>query len=149
MTRANEQLTGEDAIVWLEPPENFPYVRETVVMDAGTRRRPISWKNMPGRLVGYSVLRPDAESWTPGYFTRRAFWVKEYDRSEDPTGVYRTGCPAEGVDPLSVAPGIPGTKNTRAWGCACFDEDASPLGSCASCDLEASDAHADRQEAIS
>lgn len=131
-----DQLTGEESIVWLEPPERFPYVRETVVMDAGTRRRPLSWKIMPGRLVGYSVLRRDAKSWMPGYFIRRAFWVKDYDRSEDPTGIYRTGCPAEGVDPLTVAPGIPGAQNARAWECACFDAGAGFPGTCPSCRRE-------------
>lgn len=105
-------LSGEVSIVWLEPPESFPYVRESVVMDAHTRRRPIPWKNMPGRLIGYTVLHPTAESWTPGWFIRRAFWVKPYDRSEAPAGVYRTGCPAEGVDPLTVAPGVHGRRAT-------------------------------------
>ncbi|MFE6689734.1 DUF6009 family protein [Streptomyces sp. NPDC057743] len=111
-------LKQEDGIVWTEEVEGFDYVRETLVTDAATRRRPIPWRG-PGRRVGYSVLKADARSGDgPGMFTRRIFWVKEYDRSEyaQGKGPYKTGTPSEGVDPRTVKPGVWGEQTSRAWG---------------------------------
>jgi Family of unknown function (DUF6009) len=112
-------LEHEDEIVWEEDPEYLPYVREMFAF-AGTRRRPVPfpYKGL-GRRVGYAVLRHDAphEDGAPGVFSRRFFWVKDYDRSESPDGTfYRTGCPAEGVDPLTVRVGARGRVTERAWG---------------------------------
>ncbi|GHF56250.1 hypothetical protein GCM10010504_25520 [Streptomyces griseus] len=52
----------------------------------------------------------------PGRFIRRVFWVKEYDRSEQPDGTYGTAAPSEAVDPRTVAPGVWGELTERAWG---------------------------------
>lgn len=113
---AAAELRHEDGIVWLEDIERFDYVREHVVTSAATRRRPIPWDG-PGRRVGYSVLAAKApNNGQPGMFTRRIFWVKDYDRSEDPGGIYKTGTPSEGVDPRTVQPGVPGQLTDRAWG---------------------------------
>ena len=75
---------------------------------------------MDGRRVGYSVVAPGAPSeWDYGGwlgFYRREFFLKAHDRDSDPTGVYETGCPIEGVDPRTVRPGVPGEQNGRAWG---------------------------------
>jgi Family of unknown function (DUF6009) len=82
------------------------------------RRRIKKWRGA-GRRVGYSVVWPDAPSekgWGWLGFTRREFFLKEYDRDSNPNGVYKTGCPTEGVDPLTVYPGVPGEQNDRAWG---------------------------------
>ncbi|MFG2195772.1 DUF6009 family protein [Streptomyces sp. NPDC048639] len=109
-------IKDEDGIVWTEDITPFDYVRETLVESAGTRRRPVPWDG-PGRRVGYSVLKADASSGaTPGMFKRRVFWVKDYDRSEQPDGTYKTGAPSEGVDPTTVAPGVWGELTDRAWG---------------------------------
>ncbi|MCB5910147.1 DUF6009 family protein [Streptomyces pinistramenti] len=113
-----EVLKHEESIVWTEGVEGFDYVRETLVRDAATRRRAVPWPG-PGRRVGYSVLRANAPSGDgPGMFTRRVFWVKEYDRSEygKQKGPYRTGTPSEGVDPRTVKPGTWGEQTDRAWG---------------------------------
>lgn len=111
-----EVLKHEDRIVWTEDIEELDYVRETLVTDAGTRRRAVPWHG-PGRRVGYSVLKADAPSGDgPGMFIRRIFWVKEYDRSEHENGPYKTGAPSEGVDPRTVKPGVWGEQNDRAWG---------------------------------
>jgi len=116
MTPMHEDVEHEDGIVWLEPPERFPYVRQEVVT-AGTRRRPVPWRGRAGRVVGYATLAPDApNTGYPGMFRRRVFWVREYDRSEQPDGPYRTGAPAEAVDPLTVRPGVLGEITERAWG---------------------------------
>ncbi|MFI9190476.1 DUF6009 family protein [Streptomyces californicus] len=49
-------------------------------------------------------------------FTRRVFWVKEHDRSEQPDGAYSSGAPSEAVDPRTVAPRVCGELTERAWG---------------------------------
>ena len=117
-----ERLKGEARIVWLRNPEELPYVRE-LVWEHFTRRQGCPPKRMvpdvPGAvLVGYSELDPDARHNRvgPGYFTRRIFWLKDYDRALDPVGVYSIGSPIEGVDPLTVAPGVPGRKTSRSSG---------------------------------
>ncbi|WTC17131.1 DUF6009 family protein [Streptomyces cellulosae] len=109
-------LEYEDDIVWTEDIERFEYVRQSVELSAGTRRRPVPWRGT-GRRVGYAVLCPDAPSGdVPGNFVRRVFWVKEYDRSEQPNGTYRHSAPSEAVDPRTVAPGVWGKLTERAWG---------------------------------
>lgn len=50
-----------------------------------------------------------------GYFLRRAFWLKLYDRALLPDGPYRTGTPAEGVHPRTVRPGVAGEVTDRAF----------------------------------
>jgi hypothetical protein len=130
LTMRNTDYPGEESIVWEQDPATLPYVRETLAY-AGTRQRPVRWRG-PGRRVGYAVPRADARSGHPGTFTRRVFWVKPYDRSEAPDGIYRTGCPSEGVDPLTVAPGVPGEQTARAWNCA---ETGYPHGGDSPCDL--------------
>ncbi len=109
-------IANEEEIVWLEDIGRLPYVREIEYAYANTRKQPIRWTGS-GRVVGYSTLRPDARSQTPGYFVRRIFLIQPHDRSENPDGVYATGCPVEGVDPLTVHPDIPGRITRRAWGC--------------------------------
>ena len=111
------QITDEDAIVWVEDPERFDYVREWRIPTA-QRRNPITAKRLglDGRVVGYTTLRRDApNAGQNGLFYRRIFWVKPYDRSENPDDVYKTGTPAEGVDPRTLAPGVEGQLTDRAW----------------------------------
>jgi hypothetical protein len=79
----------------------FEYVRESVIHHPRRRMEP-RW--IPGRMVAYSTHGegPSAELG----FTRRVFWVKPYDRSEDPTSPYcRDNFPSEAVDPISITPG--------------------------------------------
>ncbi|MFD5638347.1 DUF6009 family protein [Streptomyces sp. NPDC127077] len=96
--RMGEELRAleyEDGIVWTEDVERFDYVRQSVELSVSTRRRPVPWTGS-GRRVGYSVLRPDSpDGDVPGKFTRRVFWVKDYDRSEQPDGTYKTSAPSE------------------------------------------------------
>ncbi|MER6747388.1 DUF6009 family protein [Streptomyces fungicidicus] len=109
-------LEYEDGIVWTEDIERFDYVRQSIELSASTRRRPVSWHGT-GRRVGYAVLRADAPSGdVPGQFVRRVFWVKEHDRSEQPSGTYRQSAPSEAVDPRTIAPGVWGELTERAWG---------------------------------
>ncbi|MFJ9686913.1 DUF6009 family protein [Streptomyces bacillaris] len=116
MSKDREAIRHEDGIVWTEDISTFDYIRQTLVVDASTRRRPLSWRGQ-GRRVGYSVLKPGTPSGdSPGGFVRRVFWVKDYDRSEQPGGTYKTTSPSEGVDPRTVAPGVWGDVTDRAWG---------------------------------
>jgi hypothetical protein len=39
-------------------------------------------------------------------FTRRLFFLKDYDRDSDPTGIYQIGEPCEAIDPRQVRPGV-------------------------------------------
>ncbi|MET9597430.1 DUF6009 family protein [Streptomyces sp. NPDC006459] len=116
MSKDFEAIRHEESILWTEDTDSLDYVREYLEVNAGTRRRPVPWRG-PGRRVGYSVLKADAPSLAvPGKFARRVFWVKEYDRSEQPTGTYETTAPSEAVDPRTVAPGVWGELTDRAWG---------------------------------
>ncbi|MFH9667729.1 DUF6009 family protein [Streptomyces globisporus] len=109
-------LEHEEQIVWTEEVEDYDYVRQSVERSSSTRRRPVAWTGA-GRRVGYAVLRPAAPSGdVPGRFIRRVFWVKDYDRSEQPDGTYKTTAPSEAVDPRTVAPGVWGELTERAWG---------------------------------
>lgn len=108
-------LEHEEQIVWTEDVSGFDYVRQTVERLSMTRRKPVGWHGT-GRRVGYSVLKSDAPSGDTGRFVRRVFWVKDYDRSEQPDGTYKTSAPSEAVDPRTVAPGVWGELTERAWG---------------------------------
>ncbi|MGW6943795.1 DUF6009 family protein [Streptomyces xanthophaeus] len=116
MSKDRAALEHEEQIVWTEDVGSFDYVRQTVADLSTTRQKPVAWRGT-GRRVGYSVLKPDAPSKdAPGRFVRRVFWVKEYDRSEQPDGTYKTSAPSEAVDPRTVAPGVWGELTERAWG---------------------------------
>ncbi len=109
---SQDDIEDEEEIVWLIDPATMPYVRECIAL-VSSRQRPL--KKCNGyQVVGYAVL-PAA---TPGrsWFKRRCFWLKEYDRYYQPAGTYSVGTPAEGVDPLTVAPGVAGRKTDRSWG---------------------------------
>ncbi|WP_093748889.1 DUF6009 family protein [Streptomyces sp. PAN_FS17] len=116
MGENRQALEHEDGIVWTEDIERFDYVRQSVELSVSTRRRPVPWSGS-GRRIGYAVLRLDAPSGdVPGKFIRRVFWVKDYDRSEQPNGTYERSAPSEAVDPRTVAPGVWGEITERAWG---------------------------------
>jgi hypothetical protein len=121
-------LCHEVGIVWEEDIDRLDYVRATVMEAVKTRQKPIPWPG-PGRRVGYSILAKDAPRNHYGYFTRRIFWLKDYDRDSRPMGDYRQGVPHEGVDPRTVQPGIWGEKTPRARGQGSEDDEQ---GSCAS-----------------
>lgn len=126
-----KMLVYEDRIVWLEDVTKLRYVRERV--DSYARRRragPSYWRRVlhPGRLVGYADLKPDAPNvgglGGRGCFARRYFWVTEWDADSGQGPYLPTGAPVEAVDPLTVAPGLPGRMTPRAWGLA--DDEPQP-----------------------
>jgi hypothetical protein len=92
-------LDQEERIVWLDHPENFRYVRESMIYHSRRQTRP-GRGHYPGRLVAYAVLRPDVRSeWPCATFLRRIWWVARHDPYE------AGGCPCEAVDPCRVRAG--------------------------------------------
>ena len=109
-------IDAEESIVWLEDPSRYPYVRELDHIASFRSRKPRF--DLTGRMIGYATLRQDAKGYAPGCFYRRVFWVKPYDRSEDPNGVYAHGSPIEAVDPSTVAAGVAGTRPSCCRDCS-------------------------------
>ena len=110
-------LRHELEIVWLEPPEDFEYVREGTWYLPTRQRKPHIKLDIGSRVVGYAVLHPAAPNCgLPSVFGRRIFFVRRTDIQKHPGGTRRPGCPVEGVDPLTVRPGVAGEQNERACG---------------------------------
>lgn len=99
------QIEEERTIVWLEPRESLPYVRETVVFTE-SRTAALQYAG-EGRMVGYSVLTGSGRSPHPLY-ARRMFWLKAHDPYTD----FPRHSPHEAVDPRTVHPMVPGR---RTW----------------------------------
>jgi hypothetical protein len=106
----NGYLKGERQIVWLEDLSRFRFVRESLHKDMPPNKPPSqkAFCSRQSRIVGYAILDPDQRD---SEKSRRLFIVRNDDSR------YRTpGCPWEGVDPLTVSPGVPGQQNERANG---------------------------------
>ncbi|WP_371656741.1 MULTISPECIES: DUF6009 family protein [unclassified Streptomyces] len=107
------ELVHEDAVVWLEDPENLDYVRQA--LDKTPRRRGRPRYARDGRMVGYSELSQHAESDPDsGLQLRRVFFLLPHDRDTQPEGLYREGAPGEAVDPRTVGPKRVGQKTLRS-----------------------------------
>jgi len=118
-------LENELEIVWLQPRERYPYLREQILATNFRQKLPRRYlvgcrdaNGYPRRhYVAYSVLKPDALSDYPGRFWRRFWFVMHYDRYEghgfDHRGVfYKDSCPWEGVKTSSI---IAGRPSERGW----------------------------------
>lgn len=111
----NCSLEVEARIVWLEDIERYDYVRvieQFVHSKTGLPKR----RHVGHRTVGYANLLSEARRDMAGYLKKRVFFVQKHDRSERPDGVYRSGCPAEAVDPRTVQAGVAGHITDRAAG---------------------------------
>ena len=95
-----EWLDLEAGIAWLDDPDRYAYLRESVVSVMSPGRRP-RCPHPEGRLVAYSIIRPGGPR---QLHRRRVWWVSPVDRAVDPGGPYRVGWPVEAVDPASVRP---------------------------------------------
>ena len=116
MSFNREAPEHEAEIVWEEDISELRYVREVVAPWCRRRQGAVPWRG-PGRRVGYSVLKKDApNNGELGIFTRRIFWLRDNDLDVEGGPYCGCGAPAEGVDPYSVRPGVPGEQNERAWG---------------------------------
>ena len=109
----DDHLKHEEQIVWLEDPTALPvvFVRQIIVTWSTHRTRPVGDLHLPGRVVGYSTLRSHTPRNESQLFTRRVWWIGDYDRA-----VYSTGTePFEAVDPETIKPGVPARGTERSW----------------------------------
>src|SRR5690242_3374656 len=108
----DEVISQEERIVWLDKPDKYPYLRETVIHCSFKKRLPA--KHYIGfGLVAYAELKDDAVGEYPGWFNRR-FW---FFKSHDPyTG---RGAPIEGVCPFSIKVGQVSADPDIAWEGTC------------------------------
>ncbi|MFC7220981.1 DUF6009 family protein [Streptomyces polyrhachis] len=108
-----DALSHELEIHWIEPPEQFDYVRQA--LDKTPRRGNRPRYERDGRMVGYAILGKGAEADPDsGLYRRRVFFVLPIDRSDDPEGIYRQGAPGEAIDPLTVEATVAGRKTPRS-----------------------------------
>ncbi len=102
--KGDDSILHEERIVWLTDAVDLPqYVREAFCATSTPCGRPPEARNLPGELVGFAELAPDApDMGCPGVYFRRIFWLK----ASDP---YSSDVPTEAVDPLTVRPRVRGT----------------------------------------
>lgn len=89
----------ETRVVWDRDIRNVPYLRQSVVYHRQARG-PIALRIKGATRFGYTECEPGTAD-DEGY-RRRIFWLKPHDRFFQPHGVYRTGRPAEAVDPRAI-----------------------------------------------
>lgn len=105
----NEYLQDEADIVWLVKPSEIPYVREENWETTRPSQEPP--KSTPEwQVVGYSTVKDNLKRERGQNYRRRLFTLRPHDRVNEPNGTYRTGYPAEAVDPMSVKAGMPSRK---------------------------------------
>ncbi|CAM5461177.1 DUF6009 family protein [Streptomyces sp. NPDC087440] len=106
-------LAHENAVVWLESPDDLDYVRQA--LDKTPRRRGKPRYARDGRLVGYTELDEHAEADPDsGLHKRRVFFLLPHDRDTAPGGYYAEGAPGEAVDPRTIDPQKVGEKTPRS-----------------------------------
>ncbi|NEB77352.1 transcription factor [Streptomyces sp. SID14478] len=101
-------LEHEVCIVWETDPEQFSYVRQTLIETSRRAGRP---RRTCGRLIGYAELALAAPAVSQSdRFLRRVFYLMPHDRGElHDAGIYAMNPPLEGVDPHTVVVRIPGS----------------------------------------
>ena len=106
-------LRHENAVVWLENPDDLDYVRQA--LDKTARRRGKPRYERDGRMVGYTELDAHAEADPDsGLQLRRVFFLLPHDRDANPDGPYHKGAPGEAVDPRTIEPKRVGDKTPRS-----------------------------------
>ncbi|MER5619007.1 MULTISPECIES: DUF6009 family protein [unclassified Streptomyces] len=106
-------LRHENAVVWLENPDDLDYVRQA--LDKTARRRGKPRYERDGRMVGYTELDAHAEADPDsGLQLRRVFFLLPHDRDANPDGPYQQGAPGEAVDPRTIEPKRVGDKTPRS-----------------------------------
>ncbi|MFF4934217.1 DUF6009 family protein [Streptomyces griseofuscus] len=108
---AEDEISHEIALVWLEDVEQFDYVRQSLDRLPTRCGKPAYHRD--GRMVGYAQLGPWAKpSRASGTFRCRVFWLLPHD----PGGLYTSGAAAEAVDPRTLAPAVKGHRTERSRG---------------------------------
>ena len=108
MTLANkEALKDEKNIVWLEDPNDYPWVRESSTdfrtKQGISKNRQSEIERGGKKLIGYVELEDDAPSSFVNdatgrkHFYRRIFTIRKDDYEN-----YKNDYPIEAVDPLTV-----------------------------------------------
>lgn len=99
-------LRHENAVVWLENPDDLDYVRQA--LDKTARRRGKPRYERDGRMVGYTELDAHAEADPDsGLQLRRVFFLLPHDRDANPEGPISKAPPAK--------PSTPAPSNPNAW----------------------------------
>jgi hypothetical protein len=112
---AEDELTQEAELVWLEDTDGLDYVRQSLDRLPTRRGKPAYHRD--GRMIGYAILGPAAKgSRSSGTFRRRVFWLLPHDRDSAPRGLYAGSAPAEAVAPRTLSPGSKGYKTERSEG---------------------------------
>ena len=114
MTLANkEALKDEKNIVWLEDPNDYPWVRESNTnfskKQGVSKNRRSEIERGGKKLIGYGELEDDSPSGE--HYYRRIFTIRKDDYEN-----YKNDYPTEAVDPLTVEPktsGISPKKKRR------------------------------------
>lgn len=98
---------GEDGIVWLEDPAQFPFVRCRIV-NSLSRYRKMSTRTA-GKVIGYSTVGQQPKA-TGQRYQRRIFYLTPEDL--EPLCIYRqtSHLPLEGIRPLSIRAGYWGDR---------------------------------------
>lgn len=108
-----QQPAPEEKIVWLVQPrlEKYPYLREAEIFVVGIDSWATRPRRVPGKLVAYSTAYPGVRFRSgrgKGGYLKRVWYVLKHDP-------YEPGCdaahgPIEAVDPRTIHPGKPSSK---------------------------------------
>lgn len=105
---AQERIhVGEARIIWLEPPERFPYVREYVASHRDWMYLPERLHSIHETLVAYSELSLKHRRDYHGYLRRRYWVVTIEDRYNHDLVSGPGNYVWDAVDPQSVVAGQP------------------------------------------
>lgn len=92
-------LESEVSIVWREPRERFPFLREVMLLDMDPAESPpLDYYGSPGtRIIAFAVCDPQKRD---AQRARRIWYIRESDVT------YRPGhAPWQGVDPATIHAG--------------------------------------------
>ena len=116
-------LAKEDAIVWVRDVSSLPFVRERFERCVTKVGHPFPESGDVGRdrlmrqteeVIGYADLKPSAMANGRGFFLRRVFSLKPYDKGGQAYDhpIFRRmklgRTPKRGVDPATVSVGVAG-----------------------------------------
>ena len=103
--QSNKQPPGEVNIIWVENPAKYFFVRCRVV-ETRMRYTPIGRKFLAPneKLIGYSVLSRGYDR--GNIIQRRIFFIRPDDIKPDCPYIVNDCHPSEGIDPLTVRPGV-------------------------------------------
>jgi hypothetical protein len=93
-------LQNEEAIVWRDDPDKYPYLREMRI-HALFRKKTPKYGQPIDRIIAFSTLKDSAKR-RGGLFDRRAWFFRKDDPYPN-----RWNYPSDGVLPASIKAGVP------------------------------------------